>query len=468
MTALLNPILRRFAEHFPIPTMARAVLERCLNPQQLDAWFDTLAGGQYTRTLLFSTLFEFMMQVVSRQHPSIHAAYQAAGEPIAVSVKSVYNKLNGVEASTSAALIRYSAEQATGLIAEVDGARPGRRGGYRVKILEGNWLDGREPRLTETRTQSAAPLPGKALVVFDPALEVITDFIPSEDAYTQERALLNEVVPRVQAGELWIMDRNFCTKRCLWGLHQRGAAGLVREHEQVRFTPLEAMRVIGEIDSGWVSEQRVLIDHPEGPGTLEVRRIRLELNAPTREGETELYLLTTVPWEAADACTLARLYRERWTLEKAFLHLTVQLRCEINTLAYPPAALFGLAVAGVAYNVLAVVKATLRQVYGAAAIDEGVSGYYLVNEMAHIAQSLETLVEPDHWAVFQTLTLAAMATWLIETAGRVQWRKYRKHPRSPKKAPLKRAHDPQRPHVSVARVLAQRKKDKKTKASTAT
>jgi len=57
MTSLLNPILQRFAEQFPIPTMARAVLERCLNPQQLDAWFETVAGGQYTRTLLFSTLF---------------------------------------------------------------------------------------------------------------------------------------------------------------------------------------------------------------------------------------------------------------------------------------------------------------------------------------------------------------------------------------------------------------------------
>ena len=122
----------------------------------------------------------------------------------------------------------------------------------------------------------------------------------------------------------------------------------------------------------------------------------------------------------------------------------------------------------VAYNVLAVVKATLRHVYGAEAIDAGVSGYYLVNEMAHVAQSLETLVEPEDWALFQTLTLAAMASWLIETAGRVQLRKYRKHPRGPKKAPLKRARDPQRPHVSVARVLAQRKKDKKTKAGTVT
>jgi hypothetical protein len=70
--------------------------------------------------------------------------------------------------------------------------------------------------------------------------------------------------------------------------------------------------------------------------------------------------------------------------------------------------------------------------------------------------------------VFQTLTPAAMATWLIETAGRAQLRKSRKHPRGPKKPPLKREHDPQRPHVSVARVLAQRKTDKKTQAGTAT
>jgi hypothetical protein len=44
--------------------------------------------------------------------------------------------------------------------------------------------------------------------------------------------------------------------------------------------------------------------------------------------------------------------------------------------------------------------------------------------------------------VFQTLTLAAMAAWLVEIAGRVQLRKYRKHPRGPKKPPLKREHDP--------------------------
>jgi hypothetical protein len=49
-----------------------------------------------------------------------------------------------------------------------------------------------------------------------------------------------------------------------------------------------------------------------------------------------------------------------------------------------------------------------------------------------------------------------MTAWLIATAGRVQLRKYRKHPHGPKKPPVKRTHDPRRPHVSVARLLAQR------------
>ncbi len=341
------------------------------------------------------------------------------------------------------------------------GVRPGLLVGYRVQILDGNGLAGRAHRLAETRGQTAAPLPGTALRVFDPALEVITDCVPSTDAYTQERALLPAVLERVQPGEWWIADRNVCTRGLLWGLYNQGAVGLVREHEQIRCKPLEAMRVIGEIDGGRVSEQRVSIDPPDGSGALEVRRLRLQLDVPTRDGDDTLFLLTTVPAEAADAWALARLYRERWTLENAFLHLTVQLRCEIHTLAYPPAALFGLAMAVVAYNGLAVVKATLRPVDGAEAIDDGVSGYSLVNEMARVAESLETRVEPRDWAVFQTLTLATMAVWLIATAGRVQLRKYRKQPRATKKPPVLRTHDPRQPHLSVARLLAQRRQAKR-------
>ena len=60
--------------------------------------------------------------------------------------------------------------------------------------------------------------------------------------------------------------------------------------------------------------------------------------------------------------TLAQLYGKRWTLETAFAELTCHLCCEVNTLGYPKAALFGFCVAVAAYNALAVVKAALRSV----------------------------------------------------------------------------------------------------------
>jgi hypothetical protein len=77
MPIKLSPLLERFAERTPLPVLARAVLERCLNPQALEAWFTEVAEAQSTRQLLFSTLFDLMSQGVLRQQPSIHAAWRA-------------------------------------------------------------------------------------------------------------------------------------------------------------------------------------------------------------------------------------------------------------------------------------------------------------------------------------------------------------------------------------------------------
>ena len=66
-----------------------------------------------------------------------------------------------------------------------------------------------------------------------------------------------------------------------------------------------------------VSEQWGAAQGPSRwPRGVKLRRIRVELGVPTRHGETELYLLSTVPERVADAPTLARLYRQRWTIER--------------------------------------------------------------------------------------------------------------------------------------------------------
>jgi hypothetical protein len=79
MTVALNPILQRLSERRPIPVMARGVLERGLNPAQLDAWFTSVAGSQYTRTLLFSSVFNLITQVVMCQPPSINGRVAGGG-----------------------------------------------------------------------------------------------------------------------------------------------------------------------------------------------------------------------------------------------------------------------------------------------------------------------------------------------------------------------------------------------------
>ncbi len=123
-----------------------------------------------TRATFVLDRFELMTEVVCRQQPLVNAAYQARSEDIGVSVTSVYNKLNGLEPMVTAKLVRFASEQAGALIEQLGGAKSGPLPDWWVKVLDGNWLGGREHRLKELRALSGAPPPGKSVAVFDPAL----------------------------------------------------------------------------------------------------------------------------------------------------------------------------------------------------------------------------------------------------------------------------------------------------------
>jgi hypothetical protein len=84
--------------------MVRGTLERILGAEQLDAWFARTAQKQYTRTVLFSTVYDILSQVVFRIKPSVRAAYRDQEDKVGASLISLYNKLHGVETHTSAAL----------------------------------------------------------------------------------------------------------------------------------------------------------------------------------------------------------------------------------------------------------------------------------------------------------------------------------------------------------------------------
>jgi hypothetical protein len=438
--------------------MVRSVLERAFNSDNIDTLFETTAEVQYTRELTFSTVVGLMTEVVLGVAPSIHAAYQEAGETIPVSITSVYNKLNGVEAEVSAELVRDSARQLGPAIRRMKGTAPEMLPGYRVRLLDGNHLSGTEHRIKELRSTRAGALPGHALVVLDPELMLPVDVVPCEDGHAQERALLGDVLPMVHPGDLWIEDRNFCTTKFLFGIARRQSHFLVRQHGSTLSWELVGKRKRrGKTKTGTVYEQTAHLHDPETDETLVVRRITIELDQPTRDGETEIHLLTNLPARDARARRVANLYLKRWTIETMFQELTVALNCEINTLGYPKAALFGFCLALVAYNAVSVVRGALRAVHGHKKVSEEVSWYHLCNHLARVYGGMMIAIPPARWQIFRELTDAQFAKLLKELAAQISLSRFRKHRRGPKKPPPKKSSGAKIKHVSTARILAKRK-----------
>ena len=305
------------------------------------------------------------------------------------------------------------------------GTRPEWLPGYRVKVLDGNHLAGTEHRIKELRTMRAGALPGQALVVLDPRLMLATDVILCEDGHAQERSLLDQVLGLVRAKDLWIEDRNFCTTGFLFGIAARGAFFVVRQHAStLHWEFVGKRRACGRIDTGKVFEQTIRATDDAGE-VLFLRRVTVVLDRPTRDGETELHLLTNVPARDARAKVIADLYRRRWTIETAFEELEATLDGEINTLGYPKAALFAFGVALVSYNVLSTVKAALRAVHGEEVVAEDVSAYYLAEEIPMTHRGMRIAIPEDEWVVFQDLPPVALAGVLVELAGAVWLPAYR-------------------------------------------
>lgn len=455
MSLTLGKVFQPFIEERPIAVMARGVLENLLNPERIDELFEQTAEVQYTRELTFSSVVDLMGQVVLGVQPSVHAAYQAQAEKLGVSDQAVYNKLNHVELGVSAELVRDSARQAAPVIRALRAQLPPLLKGYRTRILDGNHLSASEHRIEELRTTWAAPLPGKILVVLEQELMLASDVFLCEDGHAQERSLLHEVLSSVGRDELWIADRNFCTIDFLFGIATRLSRFVIRQHGCLKGQLLGRCKAKGEICTGKVYEQKIRIVNANGKA-LTLRRITVKLKEATRDGDTEIHLLTNLPIRDADAATVAGLYAKRWTIETMFQELTETLTCEVNALGYPKAALFGFCLALMAYHAVSVIKAALRAVHGRQTVQERISGYYLSLEISQTYDGMMVAIPDRHWKVFRTITARDLADLLKALAMNINLRRYKKHPRGPKKPPPTKSKYQHGGHVSTARLLAAR------------
>lgn len=452
---VFDDVFNRFAQKSPLAVMAQLVMQKALSPEWLNGLFEQHRDRQYTRQLLFSTEVDLMALVALGMRPSLHAAAQAS-EELSVSLAALYDKVNHTEPELVRALVRGSAERLAPVM------RPMKQrqvvpwaGSYRVRVLDGNHLAGSEKRLGPLRGFRGAALPGQSLVVYAPEEDLVVDILPCEDAHSQERALMGPVLERVKAGELWLADRNFSTKNILFGMQDKGAAFIIREHSvSPHPQPMGPLVEVGQVETGLVFEQAVQIEE-EPEQRLLLRRVELRLDKPTEDGETVIRLLTNAPAERLGTQEVAMLYRHRWSIEGMFGRLESVLHSEVSTLGYPRAALLAFGVAVMAYNVLAVLQAAVEAEHQLAASNMQVSSYYIAGEVKAAYGGMMIALPEPVWAQFETQSALELSDTLRQLAARLNPKKLRKHLRGPKKK-VKKGYVPAeqaRRHVSTARVL---------------
>jgi hypothetical protein len=451
-----SEIFRAFIAGSPVCVMFRAILERIMSPRKMDAIFAKAAVRQKERELLFSSCVDLMALVVAKVRKSVNAGYKARAEQFHVGVRSVYDKLAGIEPQVSERMVAATAAEMKAAMRPIKLRELTPLEGYDVRVLDGNYLSGTQHRLKELRELGAAALPGMALCVFDPQCGLIEDVIAHEDGHANERALVERVLPKVVPEQCWVADRNFCVFSFLFGVAARQAFFVVRHHQNVVGELLGKRKRVGRVAGGALYEQPLRVTRPDGDA-LVLRRITIELDEPTRFGERELHLLTNLP-PRVTALRVAALYRDRWSIETAFMHLATVLRSELNTLAYPDAALFGFCIGLLLYNALAFLKTALRAAHPKQLHDRSVSLYYLGDEISGVYRGMMIAIPTSHWRkAFASQSDKSFAQQLLSIAKEVPISQFLTNLRPQRRPPPKRASGGRGNHVSTIRILQQRK-----------
>jgi IS4 transposase len=453
---ILPAILDPFAREAAPAVMTRIALDWIIDEPVLNRIFDEAAEGQYTREWALGHFVAVMTDVACGFRPSPRAAFIRRQFDEIASISGFYRKLNRMEPDIPAAVIRHTARRARELIVAAGALLPEPIEGYACRILDGNALAGTEHRIVPLRDLGAAGLPGKILTLYEPASGLILEAVPEEDGHAQERALLDRI--EVSPGQLLIMDRNFCVRTFLLRIQRAGAFFLVRRHAMnLPYRELGPLEVKGRSATGLILEQVIEVEDTEFPGVVHrLRRIVVQLDRPTREGDTEVVLVTNLPGEvsAIDGCAA---YLERWQVERHYQALTDLLHCEVPGLGYPRAALFAFCMSAVAGNALAVLKGSLRAAHGAELAGE-VSSFALVNEAAEVYPGMMLAVPPEHWEWVRRSAAEVVAGVLIELAAGMpvhRMLRARRGPKKPRTEP-KRSGAVDR-HVSTKKLLDQAK-----------
>ena len=427
--------IERFIKHAPVSVMTRLLLGNQLSSTFMDDIFQRHAKSQYTRELAFSSVTRLLSRVVFGQSSTLHAAYQQDVEELGVSVSALYQKLSKTEPAVCSALVRETAQSLHLIAQSLEATLPEPVLGYVLRTLDGNHLAATQKRLKVLRDHRPPGLPGQTLALYDHATRLISEVVVCPDAYAHERSGLKEVISCVKPGDLIMGDRSFCVKEFFEALRDKSAAFLIRHHQGMPLKRVGIRKERGKCSTGKVYEQYVRVGKWRIRAIIIVRRKCLcdssDNNKVKQSGKSRkrtVTLLTNLTCQEASAVKLAKLYLTRWKIEEGFRRLTVDLRCEVNTLGYPQAALLCFCLAVMACNTLAALERAISQHWKKENAEQQVSFFYLAHEVRHTTAGLLIAIPDEDWQTYDQLPAPQLADLLKHIIQKMKPRRYLKRP----------------------------------------
>jgi hypothetical protein len=449
-----SEVLERFVALRPLCVMTRCILGHLMT-EDLDGVFAECRHRQYQGDIKFSALALSVADVALSFCANFNQAYKKHKEELAASVVAYYGKLNRVEPSISEGVVQFANRKASELQHALGVETPAVLPGYRCSILDGNHLQKTEKRIGELRGLCAAALPGTVVAKFNLDEQFFERAYLLEDAHAQEATVLDRVIADLQANELVIADRHFCIVKFLLDVAAACGCFVIRQHGRLHGELLGKRRKVGRSDTGMAFEQKMRIRDSSGARVMIVRRITVELDTATRDGDRQIHLLSNVPRKHANARQVAQLYRDRWEIENAFYVLTMTLTCEVRSIGHPRAALFLFCMAMLAYNCRQLLYAALRTAHDSAAVD-AMSEHSVGLEITQAMDGLVTAVPACDWDEAVPRTASGRAAFLRRVSRHVDVHTHRKTVRGPKKPRPPRQRCKAGTHVSTHRLLKSR------------
>jgi hypothetical protein len=433
--------------------MTQVVLRACIRDKFAEV-FQQARGRQYEENLTFEDLAVAVADVALGVCRNPNQAYRAHKAELGVARSRFYDKLNHTNTDVSEQIVAATAQNVADMQDALGFVPWDGIPGYRLLAVDGNHLEKTEKRIADLRDLGVAPLPGTAVARFDLGRQTFDRVYLLEDAHQQEATTCPAIVDDLEPSDVIVADRHYCIIEFMNQIAAKCNHFIIRHHARLPGVLLGKRRKRGRIATGTVYEQAMRLQKQED--SMVVRRITIELDEPTQDGDTMIHLLTNLPSKVSGK-RIAKQYHRRWEEETGFYYLRMCFQGELPSLGHPRAALFLFSMSLLAYNVLQVIWAAFSASHDEEKV-QNVSNLYVSQEIMSATTGMLIALDDAEWNSLIPESQHQVADLLKRIAKATSLTDYRKSVRKPKaKTPRKKKRKKRRnavhSHVSTAKII---------------